>query len=296
MSAGLKVERIRGSDYIIHYPTFEALRDDRPKTTVNNQLDAQTMKHYASSSSWFGPGLSRAEDLLPLADKGWDTLVAAVKRKAEDLVFKPDVMPVAVTTGMRRTRVRAEAGNELDIHRVYQGRTDVAWSSTRHELKKQRRRAVHIYVNIGGLGDVDAIDSQWRAAATYRICELFQRNGYTVEITVGATASEVFPKKPGMLCHTSFTAKPSGMPLNLNRLAIQATMAWHRVFNFHARCCNDKGYQVSSGFGWTRQMPSPHLEGMPGVLITIPANTLSRDMAMGVVRLAQKTLEEAAQS
>lgn len=287
----MKIERIDDRNYTVHYQTFADLKEDKPKTEDNASLDRSNMD--LVSRNWYGPGCSTAREFTAHVDKGWEHLVNSVKSKANELVFKPDVMPAAVTTAMRRKRVRAEAGNELDIHRVYQGRMDTAWSATKHELQNMRRRAVHIYINIGGMAMVDVNDSQWRAAAAYRICDIFQRNNYSVEITVGASATGVFRKTSRMM-HTSFTAKPSNMPLNLNLLAVQATLGWHRVFNFHARCCNNAGYEVSGSMGATVQMPTPYLKTIPGLILTVPANTLTRDMAMGVVRLAQKTLEKEA--
>jgi hypothetical protein len=292
----MKVERIRDNDYIIHYPSFQDLTSDKAKTPENDRLDAAYCYNNTANANWYGAGCKEAKEFVRLAGEGWPELVSAVQRKAAELVFNPDVMPVAITQAMKRKRIRSDRGNELDIHRVYQGRSDVAWSDTRRELQNVRRRAVHLYVNIGGLAMEDAVASQWRAAAAYRVCELFQRSGYSVEITVGASASGVFPDKSYMT-HTSFTAKSSAMPMNLNMLALQATLGWHRVFNFHARCCNDRGYRVSGSMGSTVQMPSPFLKDpqFAGALVlTIPANTYGRDMAMGVVRLAQKTLEEAA--
>lgn len=289
----MKLERLNGRDYTIHYPSFADLLSDRPKGAHNERIYKDiTRDRY--TRGWFGIGCDSGADFIKRVENGWPALTESVKQMANELTFKPDVLPPMLTQSMRRKRTRGDTGTDLDIHAVYQGQLDRAWSTTRRDLQNVRRRAAHVYLHIGGSGADSAADSRWRAASAYRICEIFQRSGFSVEITVGATADNVYSRH-SVRVHTSFTAKASSVPLDLNRLALQATLGWHRVFNFMARACNDLGLECSPGFGVTDYgAVSPYVEERcrgGEIAIIVPAHISSKLQAEKIVRQAQELLE-----
>lgn len=292
----MKVERLKDSDYAIHYPSFDDLVKDVPKTTANKARYAElcASDRRIGGAGWFGPGVDTPNGFVAKVKQGWPELTARVKAKAELLRFKPDTLPPSLTSAMRRRRVRADAGSELDIHRVYQGQLDTAWSDTRRELHHVRRRAAQIYVAISCHSGRSAAESEWRAAVVYRICELFQRSGFAVEITVGSTGTNVYRDGPAKT-HVSYTAKSSGMPMDLNRVALQCVNGWNRVYCFAAWLCNDRGHESTYGMGFAddRAVPPMVQERVSkgDVLVHVRADIYSEYEAKEVVLRAQKILE-----
>jgi len=284
-------------EYVIHYPSFEDLLKDAPKNDIN-QTRMRTAIPMTSirGREWYGPAVRTGEEFEQKVKEGWPELLSAVKYAASHLTLNPETLPVALTQATKRRRVRADNGSDLDIHAVYQGNLDRAWSNTRRDLHQVRRKAAHVYINIGGLGSVDAMASIWRAATAYKVCDMLQKSGYTVEITVGASADQVFTTTSTV--HTSFTAKSSSMPLDLNRLAMQSCMGWHRFYNFKARLCNDDGRVCQGHMGYTNShVTSPYIkecEERGELLVVINADVLSERMAQAAIKQVQVLIERKA--
>lgn len=288
----MKIERNIGRDYVIHYEDFQSLADDRPKTAANRRL--QNVLETTKTNDWYGSGCHTRATFRKHAAEGWPELTKVVEQLSEQLKLNPDTLPVVLTQATRRRRVRTDSGSDLDIHAVYQGQLDRAWSNTRHEMTNVRRKAAHLYIHTGGSGGDSAEASAWRAAAAHRICEMFQRCGFAVEITVGSTADGVFADSPARL-HTSFTAKRSDMPMDLNRVAVQSGLGWHRTYSFSSRINNDSGLRVKDHLGYTDyNAVTPYVlerEAAGELLIVVPAGVCSRSSAQRIVQEAQAKLE-----
>lgn len=284
----MKVERIDSKDYVIHYEDFDSLLADTAKSS-QNRYNFERILDRRERLSYFGPYCPTAQQFIRNVIGGWPELTDQVIKLSERLKLQPDTLPLMLTQATRRKRVRADAGSDLDIHAVYQGQLDRAWSATRHELHDKRRKAAHLYIAIGGNHNEDAIASQWRAAAAYRIGELFQRCGFSVEITVGATAGGAIVGRQ-LALHTSFTAKASHMPMDLNRLALQSTLGWHRVYSWLSRVCNDRGYDINGSMGYTiHGAVTPYVlerEASGELLVYIPSS-INNEMT------AKRALDEA---
>lgn len=284
----MKIERFNTVGYAVHYNSFEEITKDFPKTDGNKRLwDSRLL---LKSRDWYGKDCSSIPEFMYNVEHGWPALTEAVQKKAAKLTMQPDVLPPMLVQSSRRKRVRADSGNELDIHRVYQGQLDTAWSATRKTIQETRRRAAHIYVNIDGNGNESAVDSQWRAAAAYRVCEILQRSGFTVEITVGSAFIRPFSNGP-QRNFVTFTAKPSGMPLDLNRLSLQSTLGWMRSYLFAGIIYNDQGYDVTPSFGSADHNAIPpyisESEKSGSIVVAIPSNINNEISAMGAVRRLQ---------
>lgn len=295
----MKIERKYGSgyrpQYVIHYESLEDLVNDKPKSSMNEKRLRQRVTHGEfRGPNWYGLGANDISEFEAKVNEGWPELLADVKAKAATLGLSPETLPVAITQATRRKRVRTDNGSELDIHAVYQGAIDRAWSNTKREIHNVRRKSAHVYVNIGGLGAESALSSIWRAACAYKVCEMLQKAGYTVEITVGATAQDVYQGIGNV--HTSYTAKPSNMPLDLSRLAMQSCLGWHRVYNFRARICNDDDRVVNMNMGYTVQdAVSPYVaecEQRGVLLIPLRAYIHSKEAAQRMLSDVQALIEE----
>ncbi len=287
----MKIERLDGKNYSIHYNSFEELLGDKCKTTANQERWDGHRR--TSSNNWYGRNCNSVSDFVSHVENGWQELTTEVKAKADTLKLNPDTLSPMIVQSMRRKRIRSDSGSDLDIHRVYQGHLDTAWASTRHEVQSTRKRAAHIYINIDGNANENAIASQWRAAAAYRVCEMLQRSGFSVEITVGTSSSDSFRNGPHY-CHMTFTAKASSMPLDLNRLAIQSTLGWLRTYMFASLCYNDLGYSVVSYFGRaTHNSNPPYVQDRTkkgDLTIAIHSDIKDQMSAMNGIRQAQQSL------
>lgn len=225
----------------------------------------------------------------------FDDISAAVVKRVDMLPEIAPGLPRSIGQIVKRHRRRDSFGDHVDIHAVNQGLLDVAWTRTeRHIELASKTRVARIYVHIGGLMDDRADDSFWRAATTIKIADALTSKGFSVEITGGATAESVFQCHTNWLVHTVFTVKASGMPLNRERLACQATLGWHRIFVFKARCCTP--YKVRASFGVTKYDAVPpfieEAREKGELVIVIPASVHNKSAAEGCLANARAELEK----
>jgi len=124
--------------------------------------------------SWFGVDGGRNE-VVRIIDAGYWPEGMEKFERAFDKIEAPRAKSI------RRRLARGPFGDSLDIHAVYRGDLERAW--TRHV-----RRAAHgtayktIYFPLIHMGKTDADSIFWRAAAMVKLADAFTEAGYSVEI------------------------------------------------------------------------------------------------------------------
>jgi hypothetical protein len=206
--------------------------------------------HTHDALSWFGA--ASGLESLRLIREGWAD--GATKMRA----FVSGLQANA-PANLKRRRVRADQGDEFDIHRAYSGGLDRAWSTTRRR-KSGGTKAVQIAVEAGGLSTVPASTFFWRGAAALVIADALTEAGYSVELWTVAAALYATTGSTAHQC--AVKVKAADMPVDIASLAATLCLAgFHRAAIFSRRSMLPES--VSSTFGGTTD-PDLALAGLEG--------------------------------
>ena len=153
-----------------------------------------------------------------------------------------------VIKSTKKVRVRRDFGDELDIHAIYTGQLDKAWSSMVRCPSEIEAPLVTLLINIGGLWSASVTDSLWRAAATLKIVDDLTKSGKSVKVIAGGISSNAIigDSRPQT---TSIVVKNYNEQISVERLAAMTHLGFYRTFCFGAKCAG-KG-RLSGGLGQT---------------------------------------------
>lgn len=171
-------------------------------------------------------GADTPQEAADRVTKGWPEGARRVFEKLQDL-------EVPAPTSVRRRMVRADQGDELDIHSVYRGDLDHAWTS-RKRKHTRTKLTVRIVAQTNLLADMSANELFWRGAAVVKLSDALTEAGYNVEI-IGALASRKVDRNENIDFLCTFPLKEASMPLDTEQLAgVICNAGFHRLFGFRA--------------------------------------------------------------
>jgi len=153
-----------------------------------------------------------------------ESLKKAVNKESKDYTQQIQVS--------RRRRIKAGNGDELDIHKVFQGNIDTAWSKTIRETVDRSHNLITLFVDCGGIWVESLEDSLWRAAVSFVLYEDLMRAGKTVRIIVGSSSVGTFRRYPGYVSSWSVTVKNYNEQLAPERLAAMSHLGFFRTCGF----------------------------------------------------------------
>lgn len=202
-----------------------------------------TYQRYMYSShrnvNWFGRGANNAQDVVKRAMLGWKEGYELVEHRANELrkLVKGDAVAYKQnSTKTKRIVEFADQGDEIDIHKVYQGNLGTAWRRTKRITVDKTHHLVTVMVDVGGNGDVKVDDSLWRAAVAWVLVEDLVAQGKSVKVIIGSSCSHLIKSDRSKEVTTDIVVKNYNEPLSPERLAGMANVGFHRVYNFCARC------------------------------------------------------------
>ena len=218
----------------LHYPTVADLQEHtKTASTVNyNIRNAYLIDHMdRGTDSWLGcSSFAMVDDLVC---KGWPEGLKRVQSNMREI-------NVPAPTSVKRRKIRDRFGDELDIHAVYAGNLDRAWTrTTRYPISSIRE--VTLYVDAGAPGHVSSDRLFWRGAAAVIACDALEGAGYSVKVVVYRRSSEAYHAsgKPSRLLIT-VAVKDSGQPLNKSLLvSATALSGFYRKYLFLAQLTED---------------------------------------------------------
>lgn len=95
----------------------------------------------------------------------------------------------------RRKRIKSSFGNELDIHKVYQGKIDTAWDSTIIVKDESIVNFITLCICVGQNWDIPGIDSIWTCAVALKIVDELELAGKNIKIIVFDVGKGVIREK-----------------------------------------------------------------------------------------------------
>lgn len=139
----------------------------------------------------------------------------------------------------KRRKRKDMYGDELDIHKVYQGHLDTAWTRTERIVQDIKHNLVSIFVDFGGSAAVRMEDTLWRSAVACRLVRELEQAGKSVKVVVGGACANLLHRTRDVTTY-SVTVKDFNQPLSLERLAAMTNIAFFRSFGFAAMQCFPK--------------------------------------------------------
>lgn len=225
-----------------HFDSLHEFQSLVPHPKNKAQWDEREKK-YRSSPNEFGTdwfGVESPDAVIRVCQSGWQAGAARIKELAE-------VALEQVGTRKRRRMVRGDFGNEVDIHRIYSGRADNAWSRPA-KVARPALAQVTLLANIGALGDVTSEQMFWRGAALLRACDLLSDRGHDIEIVGYNEKNNLFVGKESEWAGYTVVVKRFGTPVDLPALASTFCLAgFHRWYGF--RWCASLPRRVKQGWG-----------------------------------------------
>ncbi len=191
---------------------FHALDPDIPRHNQDVWL-SQVEKH-RDCGVWLN-GIVTVEQAQALIRKGWS------EGAKQALKLTKWLSDIPLPRDIRRRPSWGDDGDEIDIHRVYDGRLDDAWRKMRRALMTADQ-VVTIATNWGGNANVDQNQMMWSDAAAIALADALESRGYRTELvaisegTSCRSAGEVLivkvkeasePLRPGLfaaiMCHVA---------------------------------------------------------------------------------------------
>lgn len=256
---------------------------------INSKLHTSLQAN--AHGNWFGPSARTANEVTNLGLVGDKDLFSSLDDKVSELrkalgTYNNDYS--ATIKESRRVRSRSSQGDELDIHSIYQGRLDTAWSTTTREVFDKETKLVTLLIDNEDSANCSAQDSLWRAAAAVVVADELERAGKSVRIiTYGGTRFSI-EAKPKTNFTVTITIKQFNSSLSLDRLAAMTHIGFGRGPGFLAMCMQPN--LVRSGLGMSvpysdklipLQMRGDIERGIAKVMYLGKAN--NKDQAIGIV-------------
>lgn len=216
----------------------EAVHGDGRGGFADREIDEEVKM---SNEEWYG-GTRNANEAAARAFKGWPEGAERVRKMMDDVEAPPPV-------SLRRKTQRADQGDEIDIHEVYRGGLDRAWSRRRRQTTRSRM-SVRIVARLGANKYAQWEKMFWRGAAAAKLAELLEESSYRVEI-IGASAVAVNchadENSGSTMAHwpstlSTFVIKEAGSPIDLEQLAgVLCNAGFFRTHSFRAAfaCCGE---------------------------------------------------------
>lgn len=219
---------------------------ERPfKIYENGRNHASNMRH-SDSLEWYGVE-GGAPQVQACLKNGYPEGAVRIMAFLETI---NDKLPIA--TGVARTLVRGDMGDHLDVHSMYRGQLDRAWTSSKRRLKKSTG-LIRVCVDICANASTHADALMWRGVAGAAMAKVLEKARYSVEIAACMALREYIGDNQPSLATATFIVKPKAGRVDLDRLACTIGLAgFFRVVGFGAviHAADDLGLVAAANLGW----------------------------------------------
>lgn len=243
--------------------------------------------------SW--TGTSTVHQLLHLVDNGWPELEKTMLEMLGEIQLPSQIMKPELTK--RRKRRRADFGNELDIHAVYQGRVDRAWDQTHVEqLVHVGNKTSHICVNLSAPCTIPFEAAMWRGAVALRIYETLTMMGRSVAISGYYAGTRAYTD--GTTGMASCKLKAYGEPMRTDKLAAMVNLGFMRVLLMargldchpRRRATSGRGYPIDD---YELITHAAELDAQHGGSVFVVGQCFSKDQAaLAIEKFVRQLLGE----
>jgi hypothetical protein len=222
-------------EYHVWFDSVAELHRELPAMQLRaNRGDWNRRMSSYYDGDWYGHGIHIGSEAIEIIAKGAPDLLALMQPMIQALrkELSLDTAAAIQVETRRRKRHRSDYGDTLDMHRVWSGDLDRAWERPVREPRlTPTERYASVFLDLGVLSDVDAVDTLWRGAAGLCMVDTLTRMGVSVELWAGASGRSTYEYGPDYRW-SGVRVKEYAQPLNEERLAAVAHAMFHRTFSF----------------------------------------------------------------
>lgn len=233
----------------VHFDSIIELMDFEPENRNNkyefdNYINGKSRRIFGAE--WLGVGATNYKEVIEKAMLG-DQDIYNRALKMMSILNSGKVIPVSQhIKKVKRRKIRSDMGDELDIHKVYQGNLAQAWSKTERIEVDAKHHLVTLFLNINGNSGVKVSETIWRCALILKLANEIQQAGKSLKIIVGGMVTRALIGSSKLLT-TSITVKKYNETLSPERLAAMTNIGFYRTFGFAAKHCQN--LRVEDGGG-----------------------------------------------
>lgn len=236
-----------------HFDSIIELMEERPSKVGRNasQFRELIVSGKNGGRRWYGPTNSNSKSVVDHALLGdaelYERHVQQMVTQLEKEYGYRTMDYEQQITSVRRRKVRKELGDELDIHRVYQGDLQRAWTTTERIEVDHKHHLVTLMIDLVDNANQDVVPTLWKAAVVIYLKREIERAGKSVRILAGSCAEGTFAQM-NKLVTTSIVIKEYNQQLNFERLAAMSHLGFFRTFGFAAKYTTDHRLQETLGY------------------------------------------------
>lgn len=241
------------SQISVHFESLLELMDYVP-FEINSRrfleyMGRQSYDTYGGNKNWYGATNHNAKDTLNHALIGDEVLYNSLKNKIGLLdrevgTYTKDYQQQIQMS--RRKKFKSDFGDEMDIHKVYQGQCNIAWTKTKRVEVNQVKHLVTILVDYVGNCDESVDDTLWRAAVAVKLVDDLTKAGKSVKLVCGSVSSNSMVGISKLLS-TSVVIKKFNERLSLSRLSAMTHLGFFRSAGFAMLCAQNNKMTVGLG-------------------------------------------------
>lgn len=214
----------------IHYDSVIDYVEAKPHPT---NADLYERFKRTAENQWYGPTAKGYDDAMKKAMLGDHELYKDLTGKIDQLrksIRQSNINLDIMVKKPKRVRERGPQGDELDIHRVYQGRMDTAWSRTRRVDFDESTKLVTVLIDNEDNAMADSRRSIWRAAAAVVVVDELIKAGKSVRlVTYGASINST---QDNNNMTVTCTIKNYNESLSSERLVAMSHIGFGRALGF----------------------------------------------------------------
>jgi hypothetical protein len=223
----------------VHFDSILEVLDYQCETKNKRRFDEYigNVSTYRRGADWYGKTNREAKDVVNHALGGDQELCRDLLEKIssfEESIGANRANYVGKVEVQKRKRVNGDFGNEIDIHKVYQGNVGTAWTDMVREVKDSVHPLVTLVIDVVGHSGESCNASFWRAAVALHVTQELIAAGKSVKI-IAAECSVNSMFRDSRKLSTSITVKEFNQPVSIERIAAMTHLGFFRTFNFAAK-------------------------------------------------------------
>lgn len=237
-----------GKTYRFQYESVEDWKSISTSGIEEHRKETDSLidNHFArQSESWLG--VKNWAEFERVMTDGWGD---GIKRIYDSLgsLDLPDIQPVSI----KRKQRRKDQGDELDIHRIYAGDLEQAWTASERAARSHVGGIIELAVDVGLHCGQHADELFWRAAAMIVLADKLTLAGYNV----GIRALNYSVNQNAGVAHTFVSAvvKQPSEPLNINNVAVATALSGFTRLTIIGQANLQPG-EIECGHGKPRNIP-----------------------------------------
>lgn len=291
-----RAEGISGQLSIVKYSSVSDAMDHYEKFDVDVPF-----KHNRGKVSEYRGNSQHSSDWTGFSDQRHFEKTMRHGDKIKAIEIEELEAPEVKVESRKRKRHKGPIGDTLDIHAVYRGELDRAWTYTKRDMHDGGMKNITLLVNIGDNCGISSQALGWRGAVALKVCDIMTEAGYNVRIIANEMSRRLTRSDSGH-GYVSLTVKDFDEYLDVPKLAaIFCRAGFFRtvIFSTIVYMAEMQGKEVGYGLGQSIESQSEdgkkliaHVHPDEGHMVVFPSVNGKEDALQAMKEILKPYLIE----